>query len=234
MQVSRGHDQHGKRGITLLGTQGFREIMEQQMLDGRAGQHDSQLGKVIGQADGELRLRPLAQQHDGALGGFQGTLLRLVDMAHAARVGRARNHDGERLALTALALTQLRQRIGVGGVADQMEAAEPLHCDDAALEQQLDRFREDGVGRLAGIAPLRIFLALRKVHPADVRATIPAGVGLRMEAAIERVGVFGGATRAHGEILHGRCGAVVGQRPDDGEARAAIRAVDERIAVAAV
>ena len=105
MQVPRGHDQHGKSRIVLLGTQGLREIMEQQMLDGRAGQHDPQLGKVIGQTGGELHLGPLAQQHDRALGGFQGTLLRLVDMAHAARVGRTRHHDGERLALTALALT---------------------------------------------------------------------------------------------------------------------------------
>ena len=55
-----------------------------------------------------------------------------------------------------------------------------------------------------------------------------------MEAAVERIGVFVGATRAHGEILHGRCGTVVGQRPNDGEARAAVRAVDKRIAVAAV
>ena len=204
------------------------------MLDGRAGQHDSQLGKVIGKADGELRLRPLAQQHDGALGGFQGTLLRLVDMAHTTRICRTRHHDSERLALAALALTQLRQRIGVRSVAHQMEAAETLHRDDAALEQQLDRFREDGVGFLAGIAPLRLLPALRKVHPADVRAAIPTGIGLRMEAAVERVGVFGGATRAHGEILHGRCRAIIGQRPDDGEARAAVRAVDERIAVAAV
>ena len=60
MQVSRGHDQHGKRGITLLGTQRLRKIVEQQVLDGRAGQHDPQLGKVIGQAGGELRLGPLA------------------------------------------------------------------------------------------------------------------------------------------------------------------------------
>ena len=234
MQVPRGHDQHRQRRIALLRTQGLREIVEQQMLDGRAGQHDPQLGKVIGKTGGELRLGPLAQQHDGAFGGFQGALLRLVDMARTARVGRARHHDGERLALTALALTQLRQRIGVRGVAHQMEAAKALHRNDAAVEQQLDRFRENGIGGFAGIAPLRLLLALRKVHPADVRAAIPAGIGLRMEAAIERVGVFGGATRAHGEILHGRCRAIIGQRPDDGEARTAVRAVDERIAAATV
>ena len=55
MQVPRGHDQHRQRRIALLRTQGLREIVEQQMLDGRAGQHDPQLGKVIGQTGGELR-----------------------------------------------------------------------------------------------------------------------------------------------------------------------------------
>ena len=43
-----------------------------------------------------------------------------------------------------------------------MEAAEALHRHDAAIEQQLDRFRENGIGGFAGIAPLQLFLALRK------------------------------------------------------------------------
>ena len=66
------------------------------------------------------------------------------------------------------------------------------------------------------------------------RPTFPAGVGLRVEASIGRVGVFAGATRAHLEGLHRSCRTVVGQRVDDGEARPAVRAVDERVAVAPV
>ena len=55
-----------------------------------------------------------------------------------------------------------------------------------------------------------------------------------MEAPIQRVGVLLRTDGAHGEFLHGRLFAVVGQLLDDGKARAAVRAVDERIAVAAV
>ncbi len=70
--------------------------------------------------------------------------------------------------------------------------------------------------------------------PAQVRPALEARVGLRVEAAVERVAVLAGAALAHGEVLHRRALAVVGQLLDDGEARPAVRAVDERVAVAPV
>ena len=70
--------------------------------------------------------------------------------------------------------------------------------------------------------------------PADMGAAFEARVGLRVEAAVQRVAVLAGAALAHGEVLHGGALAVVGQLLDDGEPRPAVRAVDERVAVAAV
>ncbi len=61
-----------------------------------------------------------------------------------------------------------------------------------------------------------------------------AGVGLRVEAAVGGVVVLALARRAHREGRHRRERPVVGDAPRDGEARAAVRAVDERIAEAAV
>src|SRR5262249_38026161 len=61
-----------------------------------------------------------------------------------------------------------------------------------------------------------------------------AGVRLRVETAIQRVFVLLDAFRAHHELLHGRVGPVIGQRLDDRKARAAVRAVGERVAMAAV
>ena len=55
-----------------------------------------------------------------------------------------------------------------------------------------------------------------------------------MEAPVERVVVLGLAGRAHGKDLHGCFFAVIGDILHDGEARAAVGAVDEGIAVAAV
>ena len=67
-----------------------------------------------------------------------------------------------------------------------------------------------------------------------MRSAFPAGIGLRMEAAVGRVGVFGSAFGAHREPLHARVWAVVGQLLYDGEARSAIGAVDERVAVTSI
>src|ERR1035437_4198935 len=61
-----------------------------------------------------------------------------------------------------------------------------------------------------------------------------ASIGLRVEATIRRGIVFGLALWTHRERLHRSIRAVVGQRFNDAEARAAIRAIGERIAVTAV
>jgi len=60
------------------------------------------------------------------------------------------------------------------------------------------------------------------------------GVGLSVEAPVERVAVFGLAVRAHGKDAHCRLIAVVGHVQHDGEAWAAVSAVDERIAITSV
>jgi hypothetical protein len=57
---------------------------------------------------------------------------------------------------------------------------------------------------------------------------------LGVEAAVDRVVVLGGAGGAHREAGHGGVGPVVGHVPHDGEARPAVGAVGERVAVAAV
>ena len=234
VQVARGHNEHGQRIGAALRLQRLREIVQQKVLHGRARQHDAQLGQLVGKAGGKMRFLTFAQQHDGALRRLQHALFRLVNVAHAARFVGAGHHNGERLAPAALALAQLRKRFGVRGIAYQMEPAKPLHRNDAAIKQHAHGRSEDGVGCFARVSPGDFLVCLPRYAPRDVRAAFPARIGLRVETAVERVGVFRGATRAHGEILHGRCGAIVGQRVDDGEARAAVRAVDERVAEAAV
>ena len=61
-----------------------------------------------------------------------------------------------------------------------------------------------------------------------------AGVRLGVEAPVGRVLVLGPAGRAHLEAGHRRQRPVVRDAAHDREARAAVRAVDERVAVAAV
>src|SRR5271167_279354 len=68
-------------------------------------------------------------------------------------------------------------------------------------------------------------------HP---RSTLPAGVGLGMKAAVQRILVFRKTCRAHGKPRHRRARPVIRNIANNSEARSAVGAIDERIAIAPV
>ncbi len=72
------------------------------------------------------------------------------------------------------------------------------------------------------------------VPPCQPGSAVGAGDGLRVVAAVEWVVVLRGARRAHREAGHGGHRPVVGQVGDDGVARPAVGARDERMPVSAV
>ncbi len=67
-----------------------------------------------------------------------------------------------------------------------------------------------------------------------MRATLGAGVGLSVKAAVGGIFVLGATGVAEREDAHGSMGPVVGDVRDDGEARPAVRAVNEGVTVAPV
>ncbi|OQA96753.1 MAG: hypothetical protein BWY25_02215 [Chloroflexi bacterium ADurb.Bin222] len=73
-----------------------------------------------------------------------------------------------------------------------------------------------------------------RYHQAELGSTHGAGVGLSVKAAVGGVFVLGTTGVAEREDAHGSIGPVVGDVRDEGEARPAIRAVDEGVAVAPV
>ena len=72
------------------------------------------------------------------------------------------------------------------------------------------------------------------VDKRNLRPAVPACIGLRVEAAVRRIVVFRLACGAHGKARHGGLRPVVGNAARDGEARAAVGAIEKRIAIAAV
>ena len=256
VNISRGHHKHRRLGGAHL-LEGVGKIVQQKELQRGGGEHDAQLGQLVGKARSKRHARTLLQQHDWTRRIGEGLFLlgrHLADAAH--RLG-VRHHDRERFAAAALSLAKPSDRLGVARVAHQVEPAEPLHGHDLPGTEQLDRPRDEGIRGLARFSPgdapaigkligghvprpaRREILARRRLAVGapcqrKVRTALEARVRLRVEAAVERVGVFGSTALAHGEILHRRARAIVGKRVDDGEARPAIGTVDEGVAEAAV
>src|SRR5579859_3799158 len=67
-----------------------------------------------------------------------------------------------------------------------------------------------------------------------MRTANRAGIRLGVKTAVRRISVLRLALRTHGECLHRSVRAIVGQRLDDAETRAAMGAVCERIAVTTI
>ena len=119
------------------------------------------------------------------------------------------DHHRERLGLARLARPQPRDRRLVARVADQMKAADALHRDDPA-------------GRDAS--------AIVSIGDVDARPAARAGDRLGVEAAVGGIAIVARAILAHRERRHRGLRAVIGQRARQRVARAAMGAVDERIA----
>ena len=113
-----------------------------------------------------------------------------------------------------------------------METAQALHGQDAPSSEHVDGAGEHRIGRLAGIAPRHVVAS--DLLPTHLRTAIETRVGLRVKPPVARIGVFGRTGFAHLETAHRRGGPVIGKLVDDREARTAVRAVDEWVAVPAV
>ena len=120
-----------------------------------------------------------------------------------------------------------------------MKSADAFHGDDLTAANDVGRRRARRRGRARADAVVRSpsrgaeFPAVTRPE-FELRAADRTRIGLRVKAAVVRIVVFRLARRTHRERLHRRVRAVVGQRFDDAEARAAVRAVRERVAVATV
>ncbi len=114
----------------------------------------------------------------------------------------------------------------VAGVHQELESPDSLERHDPSPAQALGRPGQ-------GPVPFRKD-APEPVPERELRPAGGTGVGLGVKSPVEGIGILAPAFRAHREGAHRGVRAVVGQRPDDAEARAAMGAVGEGIAVAPV
>ena len=232
-QVSTRHNEGVDAAHAALG--------HEEVLERRVGEHDAELGKVERDRAGELgrgrrvfTAHALAslQQHDGPDASAQEIALFWAYVAQGARGVEVARHDGEGLVAAPFAGAELPNGAFGIGSARKVETAEPLDRHDAVAGDELGATGDDGVAGFTCSAHERF--APAPFLPGDVRSAGKAGIGLRMKTAVKWVGVLACTCRAHGEGAHGGLRAVVGETADDGEARAAVGAVDKRVMVPAV
>ena len=152
-----------------------------------------------------------------------------VDLAQRASGVEVPNHHGERQRRGPCAGAAERTASGLVASPDGSRPA-PYDRDDPALAQQHARRLDRVVGQVGPVGEwVRGAGRDLQAWPAD-----RAGVRLRVETPVERVVIFRLAGRAHLERRHRRVGPVVGDVLNDGEARPAVRAVSEGVAIAPV
>ena len=170
-----------------------------------------------------------AGQHDRPLDAAQQ--LFLFEAQKGDRAGRINipHHHRKRFVGPVFPLPQELDRHLRGGVASEVETAEPFDGEDRALFERLNR----GLERRFGTAPVGQLVPGR-IHQEKLRATMGAGGGLCVEAAIRRIAVFGTTSRAKLETLHGGRAPVVRHVERDRVPRTTVGAVEEGIMPAAI
>jgi len=113
----------------------------------RVGEHRTQPGQPRGDArQGRVTVGPLAKQHDRPVARAQELLFRVTESNQSLKGVQVCGHHGERLFLAVLAGTQPRDRVGIAGVAEQVEATQALDGQDLAVAKPSHRLG-DRVGR---------------------------------------------------------------------------------------
>ena len=189
----------------------------------RIGQHHAHIA-VFTQVRQPRRL--LLEQHDRPLPALQDARLVLAHLADRPGAAQVAAHDGEGLLVALLAPPQPGDDRRIAAGAGEMHAAEALDGHDLP-----------GPEHLAGSLQRRLVpvgtRALRVPEP-EMRPADRAAVRLGVVAAVFDVVVFPLAVGTHGEAPHGGERTVVGHVFDDGEAGAAVGAVEEGVAVSPV
>ncbi len=203
--------------------------LQEQVVERRVRQEDPEpvVARRHGRCEGRFAAAAGHEEHDRPRGPHEERGLGRRHVAERPGGSEVADHDRERLGPAALPVAQAADRRGVGGVAGEVVAPQALDRDDPPRPEVRHGGRQ---GRLVACA------RRGSIRPAigQPRPAAGAGHGLRVEAAVRRVRVLGGAVGAQRERPHRRPGAVVRQLLDDRRARPAVRAVRERVAVAPV
>jgi hypothetical protein len=198
------------------------DVGEQEVVQRRVRQQHAEVGGARSDRRCDRGTGEPRRQHDRPVSTREQGRLLVAQDDQPACGGHVAGHHRERLVLAVLAGPERRHGGLVAREAGEVVAADALDRDDPALAKRGDSAAQRLVAVVvAGQQPQR-------------RPALGARVGLGVEATVGRVRVLRGAARAQLEAGHRGQRPVVGDAAHDREARAAVGAVDERVAGAPV
>ena len=218
-------------GIAAGDDQGGGEAggaFQKEMVQGGVGEHHAQGVLGGGHFGRDGRIGAAFQHDDGTLGGVQQVAGGLSHAAELFCCVHLPDDDGKGFVGAAFAAAEFRYRLGVCGVAQQAVAPRVLDGDDAALGDKLAGFF------YSGSTPQRERVPLSGDFEPHLRAAGLTGDGVGVVTAVCGVVVFPRAGFAHLEGRHSGVAALVGSLLQNAEARAAVGARDEGVAVTPV
>src|ERR687894_532785 len=213
--VAAGHDERDAR------------VAQKQVVQRRVSEHHAQGFLARGYLFGDTGTLPTFQEYYGACRRGEQRLFVRGDEADLTYLSEAACHEREGLVLAHLAAPQGPYSLLVEWVAGQMVTAETLCGDDSPATQHPR-------GACNGVIRAGVKLVPEPVEQPYLRSAYGAGVGLGVEAAVGGILVLAAAVGAHSKARHRSRGPVVRNRAGDGEARAAVRAIGERVTVTPV
>ena len=200
----------------------------QQVVQGGGRQHGAQQWQPRRDALGQ-RGCAAWQQHDGRCGTAERSGGGLVHFAPDAQLVQVACQQGERFGFAPLQRPQPGHRRRVAGVTGQLVTAQAFDEQDLALANERGR----GVDIVQRRQRVQAESAAVQAAQRGLGAAGVAGHGLGVEAAVVGIGIFALAVSAQRERRHRRVGPVVGRAPEHRQARAAVGAGGEGVAVAA-
>ena len=204
-----------------------RDAVEQEMMHRRRWKHDAECelpGSNTGREIGRIAAR---NKHDGALARLEHRPFRDGGAAQGIRASDIAHHDGERLGIPALQGTQSLDGGSVCGIAREMVSAQRFDGHDSAVAQRF-HCRSD---RVTSAQREYACVARNRLH---FGTAVPAADGFGVKPSIIRIVVLRATCGTHRERCHGRALAIVRRVTHDSQARPAVGAGNEWVAIASV
>ena len=211
--------------LPLVITSGAPASASQQVVQRRVGEHHAQLRRARRDSGGDRRAGAPRREHDRPLGRAQQSPLPRAEQHQRRPQPGGGHHQRERLVLAMLARRSRPPRRRSSARHARWYPPMPLTATIRPAQQRLDRGASGPPpGRRRAVRPQQ-----RQRGPQSEQAL---GWAWKRRSAGSSYSAW--QRGAHLEAGHRRRRPVKGHAADDRESRAAVRAVDERVAVAAV